>query len=208
MIDKKGLLLVISGPSGTGKGTICKKLAEENDNINLSVSVTTRKPRSGEIEGVSYYFKSKEEFKDMIERNDLLEYAQIYENWYGTPKKEILKELNRGKDIILEIEMQGAMQIKKVCPDAVFIFIIPPSLEELRQRIVNRGTETIEQIEERFGSALNEIKLLGDYEYFVVNETVDKSVNEIINIIEAEKSRVIRYKDMIFELFEKEKKKC
>lgn len=208
MIDKKGLLLVISGPSGAGKGTICKKLVQDNEGIKLSVSATTRKPREGEVEGVSYYFKTKEEFESMIGESEFLEYARIYDNFYGTPKKQIFEELERGNDVILEIEMQGAMQIKKVCPEAVFIFIIPPSLEELKNRIISRGTETVEQIEKRFKSAFGEIKLLGDYDYFVVNERVDEAVEEVVSIICAEKSRVTRYKKEIFELFERESAKC
>lgn len=208
MIDKKGLLLVISGPSGAGKGTICKKLVEDNKNIKLSVSATTRKPREGEVEGISYYFKTKEEFEEMIRGDEFLEHAKIYDNSYGTPKKQIFEELDRGNDVILEIEMQGAMQIKRACPEAVFIFIIPPSLEELKNRIISRGTETVEQIEKRFKSAFGEIKLLGDYDYFVVNESVDEAVKEVLSIICAEKSRVTRYKKEIFELFERESAKC
>lgn len=208
MIKKRGLLLVVSGPSGTGKGTICKKMVEMNDAIKLSVSATTRQPRLGEKEGISYYFKTREEFEKMVENGEFLEYAMIYDNYYGTPKQAIVDQLDAGVDVILEIEMQGARQIREVCPDAVFVFILPPSLDELKHRIVGRGTETKEQIEKRFNSAYNEIKLLGDYDYFIFNNIVDKSAEEIFEIIKSEKSRVARYKRDIFDMFEREKEKC
>lgn len=208
MIKKRGLLLVVSGPSGTGKGTICKKMVEMNDAIKLSVSATTRQPRLGEKEGISYYFKTREEFEKMVENGEFLEHAMIYDNYYGTPKQAIVDQLDAGVDVILEIEMQGARQIREVCPDAVFVFILPPSLDELKHRIVGRGTETKEQIEKRFNSAYNEIKLLGDYDYFIFNNIVDKSAEEIFEIIKSEKSRVTRYKKDIFDMFEREKEKC
>ncbi len=208
MIKKRGLLLVVSGPSGTGKGTICKKMVGMNDAIKLSVSATTRQPRLGEKEGISYYFKTREEFEKMVENGEFLEHAMIYDNYYGTPKQAIVDQLDAGVDVILEIEMQGARQIREVCPDAVFVFILPPSLDELKHRIVGRGTETKEQIEKRFNSAYNEIKLLGDYDYFVFNNIVDKSAEEIFEIIKSEKSRVARYKKDIFDMFEREKEKC
>lgn len=208
MIKKRGLLLVVSGPSGTGKGTICKKMVEMNDAIKLSVSATTRQPRLGEKEGISYYFKTREEFEKMVENGEFLEHAMIYDNYYGTPKQAIVDQLDAGVDVILEIEMQGAKQIREVCPDAVFVFILPPSLDELKHRIVGRGTETKEQIEKRFNSAYNEIKLLGDYDYFIFNNIVDKSAEEIFEIIKSEKSRVARYKKDIFDMFEREKEKC
>lgn len=204
MINKKGLLLVVSGPSGTGKGTICKDIVSNHEDINLSISATTRKPRVGEVEGKSYFFKTKEEFEAMVDRGEFLEYAMIYDNYYGTPKKAIFDELDMGRDVILEIEMQGAMQIKEVYPQAVFIFVLPPSLQELRNRIVGRGTETDEQIEKRFNSAYDEIKLLGDYDYFIFNNIVEKSSEEILNILEVEKNKVKRYKKDILDMFEKE----
>lgn len=204
MIKKKGLLLVISGPSGTGKGTICKDLVKNNDTISLSVSATTRRPRDGEVEGKSYFFKTKDEFESMIKNNEFLEYASIYSNYYGTPKKAIFDELEKGRDVILEIEMQGAMQIKSVYPEAVFIFILPPSLQELKNRIIGRGTETKEQIETRFSSAFNEIKLISDYDYFIFNNVVEKSSQDIEKIIEVEKNKVKRYKKEVLEMFEME----
>ena len=204
MINKKGLLLVVSGPSGTGKGTICKDIVAKHEDINLSISATTRNPRVGEVEGKSYFFKTKEEFEAMVDRGEFLEHAMIYDNYYGTPKKAIFDELDMGRDVILEIEMQGAMQIKEVYPQAVFIFVLPPSLQELRNRIVGRGTETEEQIEKRFNSAYDEIKLLGDYDYFIFNNIVEKSSEEILNILEGEKNKVSRYKKDILDMFEKE----
>ena len=204
MINKKGLLLVVSGPSGTGKGTICKDIVAQHEDINLSISATTRNPRVGEVEGKSYFFKTKEEFEAMVDRGEFLEHAMIYDNYYGTPKKAIFDELDMGRDVILEIEMQGAMQIKEVYPQAVFIFVLPPSLQELRNRIVGRGTETEEQIEKRFNSAYDEIKLLGDYDYFIFNNIVEKSAEEILNILEVEKNKVSRYKKDILDMFEKE----
>lgn len=204
MINKKGLLLVVSGPSGTGKGTICKDIVAKHEDINLSISATTRNPRVGEVEGKSYFFKTKEDFEDMVDKGEFLEHAMIYDNYYGTPKKAIFDELDMGRDVILEIEMQGAMQIKEVYPQAVFIFVLPPSLQELKNRIIGRGTETEEQIEKRFNSAYDEIKLLGDYDYFIFNNIVEKSSEEILNILEVEKNKVSRYKKDILDMFEKE----
>ena len=204
MINKKGLLLVVSGPSGTGKGTICKDIVSKYEDINLSISATTRSPRVGEVEGRSYFFKTKEEFEAMVKKGEFLEYARIYDNYYGTPKKAIFDELDMGRDVILEIEMQGAMQIKKVYPEAVFIFVLPPSLQELKSRIIGRGTETEEEIEKRFNSAYDEIKLLGEYDYFIFNNIVEKSSEEILNILQVEKNKVKRYKNNILDMFEKE----
>jgi len=204
MIDRKGLLLVVSGPSGAGKGTICKALLNKNDQIKLSVSATTRKPRTGEVHGVNYFFLEKEEFTTMIENGEFLEYAQIYDNFYGTPKAAIIECLEKGQDVILEIEMQGAKQIKEVYPEGVFIFVLPPSLEELKSRIVGRGTETAEEIEKRFSCAFEEINQIVNYDYFIVNEDVDKSVNDVEAIICAEKNKVTRYKNNIIDKFKEE----
>ena len=204
MIKRKGLLLVVSGPSGAGKGTICKALLSKNDQIKLSVSATTRKPRNGEVDGVNYFFIEKDKFTTMIENGEFLEYAQIYDNFYGTPKAAIMECLEKGQDVILEIEMQGARQIKDVCPDGVFIFVLPPSLEELKNRIVGRGTETAEEIEKRFSCAFDEINRIVDYDYFIVNDDVEKSVKQVESIILSEKNKVIRYKDSIITKFKEE----
>ena len=204
MLDWKGLLLVVSGPSGAGKGTICKALLNKNDKIKLSVSATTRKPRNGEVHGVNYFFLEKEEFTTMIENGEFLEYAQIYDNFYGTPKSAIIECLEKGQDVILEIEMQGAKQIKEVYPEGVFIFVLPPSLEELKSRIVGRGTETQEEIEKRFSCAFEEINQIVNYDYFIVNEDIEKSVNDVEAIIASEKNKVIRYKNNIIDKFKEE----
>lgn len=204
MLNRKGLLLVVSGPSGAGKGTICKALLNKNDQIKLSVSATTRKPRNGEVHGVNYFFIEKEEFTKMIENGEFLEYAQIYDNFYGTPKAAIIECLEKGQDVILEIEMQGARQIKEVYPEGVFIFVLPPSLEELKSRIVGRGTETQEEIEKRFSCAFEEINQIVNYDYFIVNEDIEKSVNDVEAIIASEKNKVIRYKNNIIDKFKEE----
>lgn len=204
MVKRKGLLLVVSGPSGAGKGTICKALLKDNDQIKLSVSATTRKPRNGEVDGVNYFFINKEKFEAMIKNGEFLEYAQIYDNFYGTPKSAIMECLEKGQDVILEIEMQGAKQMKSVCPDGVFIFVLPPSLEELKSRIVGRGTETAEEIEKRFSCAFEEIKQIEHYDYFIVNKDVADSSRQIEGIIAAEKNKVARYKNNIIEKFKEE----
>ena len=204
MLNRKGLLLVVSGPSGAGKGTICKALLNKNDQIKLSVSATTRKPRNGEVHGVNYFFIEKEEFTKMIENGEFLEYAQIYDNFYGTPKAAIIECLVKGQDVILEIEMQGARQIKEVYPEGVFIFVLPPSLEELKSRIVGRGTETQEEIEKRFSCAFEEINQIVNYDYFIVNEDIEKSVSDVEAIICAEKNKVTRYKNNIIDKFKEE----
>ena len=204
MLNRKGLLLVVSGPSGAGKGTICKALLNKNDKIKLSVSATTRKPRNGEAHGVNYFFIEKEEFTKMVENGEFLEHAQIYDNFYGTPKAAIIECLEKGQDVILEIEMQGARQIKEVYPEGVFIFVLPPSLEELKSRIVGRGTETQEEIEKRFSCAFEEINQIVNYDYFIVNEDIEKSVNDVEAIILSEKNKVTRYKNNIIDKFKEE----
>ena len=154
---KKGLLVVISGPSGAGKGTLCKAILSGNDKIAMSVSCTTRAPRAGEVEGISYFFVSKEKFQNMISENAFLEYAQVYDNFYGTPMEGIEKKLEEGYDVILEIDIQGALKVKDRYPEGLFIFILPPSMEELKNRIMKRGSETEESFLKRFKSAFKEI---------------------------------------------------
>lgn len=191
-MENKGVLIVISGPSGAGKGTICKALLEKNKDLYLSISATTRAPRKGEEDGVNYYFLNKEEFKKKIEEDDFLEYAEVYGNYYGTPKSKVNEMLKEGKNVILEIDIQGALQVKENCNDGIFIFILPPSMEELKNRIINRGSETPESLIERFNSAYKEINYISKYNYGVINDTVKEAVEKIENILAAEKCRVDR----------------
>ena len=180
----KGRLFVISGPSGTGKGTICKELVKD-DKIRLSVSMTTRNPREGEVHGVSYFFATKEEFLQKIDAGGFLEYAEVFGNYYGTPKKEVQELLDTGIDVLLEIDVQGALQIKQVYPEAVLVFILPPSMEELRKRLSGRGTETPEVVERRLGEAANEISFVLQYDYAVINDDLDEAVDNVKTVIKA-----------------------
>lgn len=196
----KGLLLVISGPSGCGKGTICKKLLSRNQNINFSISATTRKPRKGEANGINYFFVGEEEFKNMIKKDEFLEYASVHGNYYGTPKKYVFEKMAEGENIILEIDVQGALQIKEKYPEGVFIFILPPSMEELKNRIVKRGTESKEDIDRRLNNAYKEIELAKQYDYIVLNDQVLSAVEKIESIIIAEKNRTLRQKNLLDEI--------
>lgn len=180
----KGRLFVISGPSGTGKGTICKELIKD-DKIRLSVSMTTRNPREGEVHGVSYYFATKEEFLQKIEAGGFLEYAEVFGNYYGTPKMEVLELLDEGIDVLLEIDVQGALQIKEVYPEAVLVFILPPSMAELRARLTGRGTETQEVVERRLGQAAKEISYVKQYDYAVINDDLDQAIDNVKTVIRA-----------------------
>lgn len=185
-----GKLFILSGPSGTGKGTICKELLAETD-LELSVSMTTRKPRTGETEGVSYYFVSKDDFLRKIDQDGLLEYAEVYGNYYGTPKQPVIDKLSAGIDVILEIDTQGALKIKENYPDGVLIFILPPSMAELRKRLTGRGTETTEAIELRLSETLKELSYIEKYDYCVVNGQLDEAVARVKAIVVAEHSRVV-----------------
>ena len=191
--SREGLLLVVSGPAGVGKGTLDKALLERHQDMKLSVSATTRAPRPGEIDGVHYFFKTEEEFKAMIERNEFLEYMHVFQtNYYGTPRSFVEEQLSRGIDVILEIDVQGAIKVKKAFPNAVMIFIAPPSMAELKSRLIGRNTETLEQIEKRFATAEKEIAMLPEYEYVVTNDVVEMAVNRMEAIITAEKCKVSR----------------
>ena len=193
-MKSKGKLFVISGPSGAGKGTICSEIMRNADpsELSLSVSVTTREPRTGEKDGVHYYFLTEDEFSKLREENGLLEFAEVYGHHYGTPKQKVIDKLNEGVDVILEIEMQGALKVRKSYPDGVFIFILPPSMAELRKRITGRGTETQEAIDYRLSQALSEIAYIDKYDYAVVNEKVDEAVDRVRAIIKAEHSKVTK----------------
>lgn len=185
----KGLLFVVSGPSGAGKGTICKALAEQ-EHIDLSVSMTTREPRMGEMEGVSYYFVDKDTFASMIQQNGFLEYAEVYGNYYGTPKDMVLRQMDKGRDVVLEIDIQGALKVKEVYPKGIFIFILPPSMAELRKRITGRGSESEESLSLRLGETLREVAYIDKYDYCIINDKVEEAVANLIAIRKAEHFRV------------------
>ena len=186
---RKGLLILISGPSGTGKGTVCDLLRKNHPEIYYSISATTRQPRPGEQDGVNYYFYDKEKFRQMIDAGELLEWAEVYGNYYGTPKQKVLDRLNAGEDILLEIDTQGALNVMKAMPEGLFIFLLPPSLEELANRLKGRGTETEESLQRRLGAAVDEIKIAHNYRYVVVNDKVEAAEKAIAGIIEAEHHR-------------------
>lgn len=196
-VDEEGLLIILSGPSGAGKGTICKQLLKETD-VKLSISSTTREPRNGEVHGREYFFISKEEFEAKLEENEFLEWACVYDNYYGTPNAYVEEILSSGYDCILEIDPQGAKQVKEKRPNAVYLFIIPPSMRELEERLKGRGTETNIEIEKRLGNVLNEMEFLGLYDYVIVNDVVAKAVEKVKAIILAEKCRAKRNKYNIF----------
>ena len=193
----KGLLIVVSGPSGAGKDTIVNKVVEDMKDTKISISMTSRDPRGKEVDGVDYYFISKEEFEERIKNDEFLEYAVVHSNqYYGTPKGKIEEDLSKGKNIILVIDIQGALKIKEKISEALFIFIMPPSMEELKDRLIKRQTESKKKILERFKTAYNEINEYTKYNYIVVNDKVDKAVNKVKSIITAEKCRVDRIEDI------------
>ena len=185
----KGLLLVISGFSGAGKGTVVKRLLEQHNDYALSISATTRSPREGEQDGREYFFKSKEEFEKMIEASELIEYARYVDNYYGTPKAYVEEQLKEGKNVILEIEIQGALNIKSMFPDAVLLFIMPPSAKELERRLVGRGTEDEATIRARLSRASEEAQGVENYNYIVINDDVDACVETIDSIVKSEKRK-------------------
>ncbi|MBQ6498119.1 MAG: guanylate kinase [Bacilli bacterium] len=194
---KQGQLIVISGPSGAGKDTIVENVIKNNENIWLSVSATSRKIRKGEQEGVNYFYLTKEEFEERIENNYFLEYAMYADNYYGTPKEEIIKKLDKGIDVILVIEIEGAKKIKELVPEALFIFIMPPSEKALLKRLSARQTEDKEKIIKRFNIAYQEMNEVTKYNYVVVNDDLDEAISKVESIIKAEKCRVDRIEEML-----------
>jgi len=197
MSHKRGILIVVSGFSGAGKGTLMKRLLEVYDNYALSVSATTRQPRSGETHGIEYFFKSVDEFEKMIAQDELIEYAKYVNNYYGTPKDYVVSQLEAGKDVILEIEIQGALKVKEKYPDTLLLFVTPPSAEELKERLVGRGTETMDVIESRMKRAVEEAKYMNAYDYLIINDDLETCVKEMHYVIQSEHGRVSRCNAMI-----------
>lgn len=192
-MNEKGILIVVSGFSGSGKGTLMKELLTRYpDTYALSISATTRSPREGEVDGREYFFVSKDEFEKMIAKGELIEYAKYVENYYGTPRDYVEKKLDEGKDVILEIEIQGALNVKKMFPDTLLLFVTPPSAEELKKRLVGRGTETMDVIESRMDRACEEAQGMENYDYLIVNDSLDRCVEEMHSIIRGEHRRSSR----------------
>jgi len=195
----KGLLIVVSAPSGCGKGTILSEILKD-DKFYYSVSATTRNPREGEVNGVNYHFITKADFEERIKNNAMLEYAEYCGNYYGTPKKEIEEMREKGKNVLLEIEVQGAMKVRDICPDAIFIFILPPSVAELERRLRKRGTETDDVIAERVSQAKGEIAFAEKYDYVVVNNALEDAISDFRAVIKAEEQKVSNAREIIDEV--------
>ncbi|MGI5893654.1 MAG: guanylate kinase [Candidatus Merdivicinus sp.] len=200
MKTSKGVLMVFSGPSGCGKGTVLKEFFAQGGEAFLSVSATTRSPRPGEIDGVHYYFMSKEDFEQKIEQDEILEHACYCGNYYGTPRGPVYERLQRGENVILEIEVQGALQIREKCPEAILVFVLPPSFSELRRRLIDRQTEDIETVNRRLEAAAAEMKMAYQYDYIVVNDKLDDAVAELKAIFTAEKNKTQNCKSIIDEV--------
>ena len=204
MDNEKGLLIVLSGPSGVGKGTVRKQIFDDpTTSYKYSISMTTRDKRDGEIDGVDYFFKTKEEFETLIQQAQFIEYAEYVGNYYGTPVQYVKDTMEAGHDVFLEIEVEGAKQVRKKFPDALFIFLAPPSLEHLRERLVGRGTESDEKIQKRVSEARKEVEMMNLYDYVVVNDKVNLAKQRIQSIVEAEhlkRERIeAKYRKMILE---------
>ncbi len=197
----EGILLVVSGPSGAGKGTICNAIREIYPDLQYSVSMTTRAPRNGEKEGESYFFRTNEEFEALIQEDAFLEYARVYDHYYGTPKKRALDMIGDGKSVLLEIDIQGAMQVKARYPKGVFIYIVPPSLEILSGRLHGRGTDSEEVIEKRLAQITDELAMAHKYDYIVVNDVLEDAVRKTCSILEAEKCKLSRNEGQIETIF-------
>ena len=202
-MNGKGILIVVSGFSGSGKGTLMKELLSRYpDTYALSISATTRKPRDGEVDGREYFFISKDEFEKMIAKGDLIEYAKYVENYYGTPRKYVEQKLEEGKDVILEIEIQGALKVKKAFPDTLLLFVTPPTARELQSRLVGRGTETMDVIRSRMNRACEEAEGMDSYDYLIVNDNLDSCVEEMHEIIQGEHRRSFRNQAFMKEIKE------
>ena len=202
-MNEKGILIVVSGFSGSGKGTLMKELLTRYpDTYALSISATTRLPREGEVDGREYFFVSKDEFEKMIAKGELIEYARYVENYYGTPRDYVEKKLEEGRDVILEIEIQGALNVKKMFPDTLLLFVTPPSAEELKRRLVGRGTETMDVIESRMNRACEEAEGMENYDYLIINDSLDKCVEEMHDIIRGEHRRSSRNREFMREIKE------
>lgn len=194
---QEGLLVVVSGPSGSGKGTILNLLMKQNDKVRSSISATTRKPREGEVDGVNYFFKSIDEFQEMIKNQELIEWVEYCNNYYGTPRTYIENAKNQGLDVILEIEVEGAVNIKNKYPDCVLVFILPPSFDELKERIESRGTENYKVIEQRLERAKKEIEYINYYDYVIINDVLQDAVDNLNSILKSEKFKYIRNADIL-----------
>ncbi|PNV59713.1 guanylate kinase [Clostridium sp. chh4-2] len=199
-MSKKGILVVVSGFSGAGKGTLMKALLNRYDNYALSISATTRKPREGEENGREYFFIEKEQFEHMIDHGDLIEYAKYVDNYYGTPKDYVFDKMAEGKDVILEIEIQGALKVKERFPETLLLFVMPPSAEELKRRLVGRGTETMEVIDARLHRAVEEATGIESYDYVLINDNIDVCVEEMHQLIQSQHSRVSENKELIADM--------
>ena len=196
-MERQGILAVVSGFSGAGKGTLMKELLRRYDNYALSISATTRSPREGEVDGREYFFVSKERFQQMIEEGSLVEYAQYVNHYYGTPKEYVMRQMAQGKDVVLEIEIQGALKVKKRFPEALLLFVTPPSAEELCRRLVGRGTETIEVINARLRRAAEEASGMEAYDYLLINDDIDRCVEEMHSLIQLQHRRTVYHLEFL-----------
>ena len=201
MMNKKGILIVVSGFSGAGKGTLMKEIMKQYDNYALSISATTRAPREGEVHGKEYFFSTVDEFEKMIANNELIEYAKYVDNYYGTPRAYVEQKLEEGKDVILEIEIQGALKVKEKFPETLLLFVTPPTVEELRRRLIGRGTETMEVIENRMKRAVEESEDMDQYDYLVINDQISQGADEFVSILTAAECRVEKRKNMLKGVF-------
>lgn len=197
----KGILLVVSGPSGAGKGTICAAIRKVFPKLNYSISMTTRAPRKGEVEGTSYFFRTNEEFEKLIKEDAFLEYARVYDHYYGTPKKYVLDKIENGESVLLEIDIQGAMQVKQRYPQGVFVYVVPPSLDVLSARIHGRGTDSEEVIQKRLAKITDELAMAHKYDYIIVNDVLEDAVHKVCSILEAESCKLSRNEGQVEVIF-------